>query len=104
MTLQLISSEFPYIYEENLVFFFISVVTNLEAPKVDPDDGESFLLYERGQLLQLPTGLNCLPFMYRSSQNISMEKKWKFYRSFIRLLNKTLKKLQKNVPIPGKIK
>jgi hypothetical protein len=25
MTLQLLHSEFPYIYEENLIFFFISV-------------------------------------------------------------------------------
>jgi hypothetical protein len=31
MTLQLLHSEFPYMYEENLIFFFISAAADLEA-------------------------------------------------------------------------
>jgi hypothetical protein len=31
MTLQLLHSEFPYIYEENLIFFFISVEANAKV-------------------------------------------------------------------------
>ncbi len=37
MTLQLLHSEVPYIYEENLIFFFISVLLtrhNLSVPRV----------------------------------------------------------------------
>jgi hypothetical protein len=31
MTLQLLPSEFPYIYEENFLFFFITVLIHIEA-------------------------------------------------------------------------
>jgi hypothetical protein len=34
MTLQLLHSEFPYIYEENLIFFFISVHSHSQRKNI----------------------------------------------------------------------